>query len=54
MHKWIATFRCDQEEYFCTETETFELDTTSLSDAAFTIELKKGGYYTLIRLERDV
>ena len=54
MHKWIATVRCDWEETFTTETMEFVLDTYVLSDAAFSIELKIGSHYTLIRLERDV
>lgn len=52
MHKWEATYRLDQEEYFCTDTQTFDLDTTTLSEAAVIIEKDIGPNVTLIELKR--
>lgn len=54
MHKWLARFRIDTEEVFTTDTQTYHLDTTVLSEAAAYIEHDLGGCVTLISLERDV
>lgn len=54
MHKWIAVFRCDLEEFFSTETEEFKLETSDLIEAASEIQARKGNNFTLIKLERIV
>jgi hypothetical protein len=54
MHEWIATCRCDWEEYYCTETFTYKLDTYNLDDAADYIINIIGSSYTLIKLERII
>lgn len=50
-HEWTATYRCDQEEVFTTETFVYYLPTTVLSEAAKMIEADIGDNM-LIRLER--
>ena len=52
MIEWRATYRCDEEEYFCTETHVYHLETTDMAEAARLIGIELGGHATLIVLER--
>lgn len=52
IHQWTATYRCDNEEVFTTDTFVYHLPTTVLSEAARLIE-REIGNNTLIRLERS-
>lgn len=49
--EWVAVWRCDMEEYFCTETHVHKLPTQSLVEAAKIIE-KDCTFNTLIELRR--
>ncbi len=50
---WVATFRCDQEEYFCTDEIDYYLSTSVLSEAAALVE-RDCRNNTLIELKRIV
>lgn len=54
LHEWQATCRCDCEEYFCTETFYYKLETSDFAIAIDFIEHEIGYNYTLISLERIV
>ena len=51
---WTARIRLDQEEYFCTDTIKYDLETQVLSEAAQLIEDDLGGKATLFSLEREI
>lgn len=50
-YEWVATYCCDQDEIYTTETFVYYLPTMVLSEAAALIE-KEIGDNTLFRLER--
>ena len=51
IYEWEATWRCDQEDIFVTETEVYFLETMVLSKAAAIIEAELGDNI-LISLKR--
>lgn len=51
--KYFVRARCDFEDYFCVDSFTYELETSSIAEAAKYIE-EVLSRYTVIEIRKDV